>query len=549
MRKNKTLLIILLIVSLILGGGCGSQKSKQQNPAKRDIKPGGQLTYGSLQEPNTLNPYMSDLLATAEVSSLIFSGLVLTNDKGEWIPDLAVEVPTIQNGGVSPDGLTVTYKIRQEVNWHDGLPFTADDVKFTWQMITNGKFSAVSRDGYDKISAIDTPDQYTVVMKFKEYYAPFLTLFPVILPKHVLETVDDINTAPFNRAPIGTGAFKFKEWRLAEAIVLEANPGYFRGKPNLDGITYKVIPDTGMLLTQLKSGEIDIASNIAFSQVDQVKAIDGVRTIISPNMIWEHLDFNLDNVLFQDVRIRQAVALGIDRQGIINTTLKNVAAPAVGDQSPLSWAYNPTLKPAARDVNAARDLLVQAGWKPGPEGIFVKDGHKLSFALTITAGNKLREFVARDIAQQLKEVGIEVNVRPVEAPRFFGDILKNRRFDSAMYAWVAGIDPDNISLWHSKRIPSRSNGYEGQNYPGWRNPEIDDLTEQGVHTLDIEARKQIYFRIMDIIAAEYPVVPLYFRANIDAVKNAVENYRPNPTPAGNLWNAWQWGFAANNRVQ
>lgn len=548
MRKNIPLLSVLLILCLILVGGC-SQKSQQQNPAKSEIKPGGQLTYGSLQEPNTLNPFMSDFLATAEVSSLIFSGLVITNDKGEWMPDLAIEVPTLQNGGVSRDGLTVIYKIRQGVNWHDGLPLTADDVKFTWQMIMNPKFNAVSRDGYDKISAIETPDQYTVVIKFKEYYAPYLSLFPAILPKHVLETAADINKAPFNRAPVGTGAFKFKEWRLAEAIVLEANPGYFRGKPNLDGIVYKVIPDTNTMLAQLKAGEIDIVSNIAFSQIDQAKAIEGVRTIISPNMIWEHLDFNLDNVLFQDVRIRQAVALGIDRQGIINTTLKNIAAPAVGDQSPLSWAYNPALKPVLRDVNAARDLLTQAGWKPGPDGIFAKEGHRLSFALTIPAGNKVRELVAQDIAQQLKEVGIEVNIRPADAPQFFGDILKSRRFESAMYAWVAGIDPDNLSLWHSKKIPGSANGYEGQNYPGWRNQEIDSLTEQGVHTLDIETRKQIYFRIMEIINTEYPVIPLYFRANIDAVKNSVENYRPNPTPAGNLWNAWQWGFTANSKKQ
>lgn len=540
MRIRTIFMIAILFVTIFFMAGCG-QKELPQNPTK-EIKSGGQLTFGSLQEPNTLNPLLSDVLATAEVSSLLFSGLIVTNDKGEWIPDLALEVPTLQNGGVSPDGRTITYRLRQGVNWHDGAPFTAADVKFTWQTIMNRKVNIVQRDGYDKIASIDTPNPYTVVIHFREYYTPYLTLFSTILPQHILGTEDDINKAAFNRAPVGTGPFKFKEWRVAEAIVLEANSTYFRGKPKLDGIIYKVIPDPNVLLTQLKAGEVDIVTNINFAQLDQVKTIAGMNTVITPNMIWEHLDYNMDNPIFQDVRVRQAIVLALDRQAIINNVLKNVASPAAADQSPLSWAYNPTLQPAARDVNAAKELLIQAGWSQGTDGIFSKDGKKLSFSLTTTAGNKIREIVAQTIAQQLKEVGIGVEVRPIESKSFFDDILKNRRFDMAMYAWVGGVDPDNIDLWYSKKIPSRANGYDGHNFPGWRNSEVDTLTEKGITTVDIEARKQIYFRIQELIVQECPVVPLYFRADIDAVRKTIANYRPNPTPSGNLWNSWEWGF-------
>jgi peptide/nickel transport system substrate-binding protein len=536
------LFLCLMIIIVILVSGCSSKSIPL--PKKLEMKHGGQLIYGSLQEPNTLNPFLSDFLATAEVSSLIFSGLVVTNDKGEWTPDLALEVPTLQNGGVSQDGLTVKYKLRSGVMWHDGKPLTAEDVRFTWQMIMNPKANVVSRDGYNKILSIETPDQNTVIVRFREYYAPYLTLFPRILPKHVLESSGDINKDPFNRAPIGTGPFKFKEWRLSEAVILEANTAYYKGKPNLDQIVYKVIPDNNIMLAQLKNGEVDVVTNVPFSQIDQVKGIEGVKVITTPNMIWEHLDFNLDNSLFQDVKVRQAISLGIDKQAIITNVFKNAASLALGDQSPLSWGYNPAAKPIARDVAAAREMLTQAGWKQGTDGIFVKGGRKLAFSLSVPAGIKSREIVAQTISQQLKEVGIQVEVVVVDTKKFFGQVLKNRGFDTAMYAWVAGVDPNNVNLWHSKKIPSRANQYEGQNYPGWRNPEIDALVEQGARTVNIESRKQIYFRIQELLAQECPVIPLYFRTNIDIVKNTVENYHSNPTPAGSLWNAWQWGFIA-----
>ena len=543
MRYQRLGTTIVLILALLLGTGCGSRdKTGPAVPPAAQLQPGGQLIYGSLQEPNTLNPLLSDLLATAEIGSLIFSGLVQTNDKGEWVADLASEVPTRANGGVSADGLTVVYRLRPGVTWHDGTPFTSADVKFTWELIMNRRANVVSREGYERISAVETPDANTVIVRYRQFYAPYLTLFGTILPKHRLEGEADLNKAAFNRAPVGTGPFKMREWRIAEAIYLEANPAYFKGRPNLDSLVYRFIPDVSIMLTQLKGGEVDIVSNIGLNQLEQVKAVGGVRAVVTPNMIWEHLDFNLDNALFQDMRVRQAIALGLDRQAIIANLLKGVASPAVGDQSPLSWAFNPALKAPARDLSAARELLAQAGWKPGPDGVMVREGRRLDFTLVTTAGNKTREAVAQAIVQQLKELGVSVTVRPVEVPAFFGDVLKARRFEAALYAWVAGLDPDNSSLWHSKNIPGAGNGYQGQNYPGWKSREADALLEVGERTVDLEGRRQAYLRIQELIVAEAPVIPLYFRSNIDAVRDVVVNYKPNPTQAGNLWNAREWGL-------
>lgn len=535
-------MFICLVLTAVIFAGCGKKNDSGQPQAAKQVQKGGQLVYGSLQEPNSLNPLLSDLMATAEIGRLVFSGLLTNDEKGQWVPDLAMEVPTRQNGGVSSDGLAITYRLRPGVTWHDGVPFSAQDVKFTWNLIMNGQNKVVIQEGYNQIAAIDTPDNQTVIIRFKEYYAPYLTLFSTILPKHILEGSPDISKSSFNRNPIGTGPFKLKDWKIAESITFEANSAYFLGRPTLDTILYKIIPDTNILITQLKSGDIDLVNNIVPTQLDQVKAIANVRTVITPGMVWEHLDFNLDNSLFQDVRVRQAIQLAIDRPAIVSAALRNVGGVALTDQPPFSWAYNSSIKAAGRDINGARELLTQAGWVPGADGIFAKDGRKLAFTLVTTSGNKMREAVAQQLVQQMKEAGIFLQVQYADVPGFFADVLKNRRFEAAMYAWVAGIDPENSRLWHSKAIPGRSNGYDGQNYGGWRNPEIDKLTEMGKMTVDTEQRQQIYFRIQEIMVQEVPVVPLYYRATIDVVKNNIANYRPNPTPAGNFWNAWQWGL-------
>lgn len=548
LRYRAVLVLLLFMIVMTLIAGCGGNVKTQapQTPVAK-LQPGGTIVYGSLMEPNTLNPLFSDLLATAEVSAMIFNGLAVMNDKGQWLPDLAAELPTTRNGGISPDGLTVTYKLRSGITWHDGKPFTAEDVKFTWQVIMDKKNPVVSREGYDQIVGIDIPDKHTVILRFREVYAPYLTLFPVILPQHILAGEQDMTKAAFNRAPIGTGPFTFKDWVLAESITVEANPSYHHGRPVLDTIIYRVILDVNILLAQVKAGDLDIISHIPLSQMEQIKALSGIHTVSTPTMIWEHLDFNMTNPLFQDMRVRQAVMSAIDRQAIVSGPMKKAAIIAAADQGPLSWAYNPSIKPIGRDVNRARELLTQAGWSEGGDGIFVKEGRRLSFTITTTNGNKIREATANLIVQQLREAGIMAEVRLVDVPMFFGDILKNRRFETAMFAWASGLDPDNYKFWHSKEIPGPINNYGGKNYPGWSNPEVDRLTEQGMRTADWEVRQQIYYRLQDIVMQEVPVVPLYYRSTVSAVKAGVTNYSPSPAPAGNLWNTWQWGMVKQEK--
>jgi len=538
-RRKSIGIIVLLLVALLTG--C-SRTAGPGVPSKVDYQAGGQLIYGTLYEPDTLNPLMSDLVAVSEVSSLIFSGLLKTNNKGEWISDLAAEIPSRQNGGISANGLTLTYRLRSNVTWHDGASLTSDDVRFTWRMIMDPKANIKNREGYDRILSIDTPDKYTVVIHFREYYPRMLSLFPAILPQHILSKEPDLNKAAFNRRPVGTGPFRFKDWHVGEAVILEAYPQYFQGKPVLDGITYKIVPDPTLLVAQLKTGEFDIFSRVPFSQLDQVKTTPNMRAVITPNLTWEQAVYNLNSTMFQDVRVRKAIVMGLDRSTIVTAALKGVGQQALADQSASSWAYHSALQMPSRNVAGAKELLLQAGWKQGDDNIFVQNGRRLTFSLSIPAGSKAREAVAQMMAQQLKEIGIEMEIKAIKREDFLNDVLKMRNFEMAMFALTMGNDPDNYDLWNSKKIPSPANGYDGHNVAGWVSPEVDDLTLRGKNVVDQEIRKQAYWRIQELIVSECPVIPLYFWANIDMVKNTVANYQPNPTGYGDLWNAWQWAF-------
>ncbi len=538
LRYTKTFLIFG-ILSLMVLAGCGPLLTKEQ--PKPVVQQGGEIVYASIYEPNTLNPIISDLVATHEVGQLIFSGLLVMNDKGEWEPDLAESVPTLQNGGISADGRTVTYKLKKGITWHDGQAFTAADVKFTWQLIMNRKTNAVSREGYEQIIAVDTPDPNTVVVRFKEYYLPYLTLFSTILPQHLLANVDDLTKSNFNREPVGTGPFKVKEWMIADSITLIANTNYYRGKPVLDKIHYKFIPDYNILLSQIKAGEIDIVSNVPFAQIDSLRGIQEANIVISPGTLWEHMELNLDSELFKDIKVRQALAAALDRQLIVEGALKNTAIPIAADQHPLSWAYDSNLTVLTRNVEQARSLLQEAGWQIGSDGIYVKNGRKLSFTLTTTDKNKTRELIGSVIAQEARDAGIEVIVKPVSVTSFFNEVLRLRRFDAALFSVVVGADPDNYNMWNSKMIPDAKNNYSGQNYSGWRNAEVDRLTEVAVKAVSLEERKQAYIQIQEFMQEEDPVIPLCFLGQINVVKKNIANFKPNPLHKS-LWNAWQWGM-------
>lgn len=510
------------------------------------------IVFQSQQEPDSLNRLISDMVATNDAATPMMSALVTVDEKMNYVPDLAVEVPTAENGGVvlSKGGMSVIYHLKP-AKWHDGKPVTSADVEFTWKTFMDPAVKITTRDGYDKIAAVETPDRHTVVMKFKEVYAPYLTLFGVIVPKHLLEAEvrkhdkpgdSHFNHCTWNRAPIGSGPFKFKEWVSGDHITYEANTAYFGTKPKVARLVFKVVPDENTAFIQLKSGDLDIYQSAALTQYEQLKALSNVAILETPSLSYEHLDLNMQNPLLKERAVRQAIAAAINREEISAKIYKGLYKPAYTDQNPLSFVYDPRVEQYnVYDPSRARDLLEKSGWKPGSDGIRVKGGKRLSFTVSSTTGRKPRELTEQVMIQYLKAVGIELRIANVPGPKLFGrpdGLLYTGKYDLALYAWSTNPDPNNLMLWHSKQIPPG-----GQNYTRFRNAEVDALTEKGTRTVDKAQRIAIYRRLQLLLAEELPMLPTLYWTTLDAVNKRVKGFKPNPTNSGNLWNCQEWHVA------
>jgi len=509
------------------------------------------VVWQQQQEPEALNSVVSSMMATVNATTPVMSALVTIDENMNYVPDLAVDVPTPENGGVKVTGktMTVTYKLKK-AKWHDEKPLTSDDVKFTWEVWNNPTVKATTRDGYDKISKVDTPDPQTAIIHFKEIYAPYILLFGAILPRHLLEADvkkldkpgdSHFNQSNWNRAPVGSGPYKFKEWVAGDRITYDPNPDYHGDKPALAGMIMKIVPDENTAFVQLKSGDIDIYQSAALTQYDQLKTLTDVKVHETPSLTYEHLDFNLENPLLADKAIRKAIASAINREEISEKIYKGLYKPAYSDQAKSNATYyNPKVEEMNRfDPEKAKQLLEEAGYKAGSDGIRVsKDGKRLSFEITTTTGRKPRELTEQVIASYLKAIGIELKINNVPGPKLFGKpdgLLYEGKYDIALYAWVANPDPNNKFLWHSQQKPPN-----GQNYVRYSNPEVDKLTEQGTMTVDTAKRGEIYKRIQEILAEDLPMLPLLYWTTLDAVSNRVDGFKANPTSAGNLWNCQQW---------
>ncbi|HEY9722291.1 MAG TPA: peptide ABC transporter substrate-binding protein, partial [Oscillatoriaceae cyanobacterium] len=392
-------------VSLVLSG-CA---------ADRVTNNGDMIVFSEQQEPDALNPIISDMLATVDATSPILEGLATVDDKLNYVPVLATTVPTVENGLVKIEGkqMVVTWPLRHGVLWQDGKPFTSADVKFTYDVIMAPDVKVITRDGYDKITKVETPDPYTVRVTFKQVYATYPLLFGTILPQHLLwkdlrdSKGDLINKDPFNRHPIGTGPFKFKEWVSGDHITMTRFNRYWRGKPKVSALEMRIVPDENAAFTLLKSGDIDIYQSAAIAQYNALRKLKHVTINPQPALMWELISFDLKKPILQDLRVRQAIAYAINKPQISDKIYQGLFPVAYSDQSPLSWAYNKKLESMyAYNPDKARQLLDAAGWKAGYDGIRVKDGKRLSIRISTTTGRKPRELTEQVLRYYLKQVGI-----------------------------------------------------------------------------------------------------------------------------------------------
>ena len=510
---------------------------------------GGQVVVGLSQEPTVFNPLRPHIEVDRGVHFGIFDSLWRTDERAQFVPNLAVEIPSVKNGGIAKNGLEYTFRLKKGVAWHDGKPFTSRDVKFTWELVTNPKFGAFTKVGFDAVASMETPDESTVRVRLKEPFAPFLTAWgdAWIVPAHLLESVPDPNTAEFNtRSPIGTGPFKFGSRVAGDHLVLVANPDYHGGPPYLERVIFKYIPDLTVLYTQFKTGAIDVTGlqGISAEFYAEAKGLPGVTLHLHHSPSVEYIYFNYGKPWFKERPVRQALYHAMDKRAIIEQVYYGVPKPVEGYLPSTSWAYNADLPRHEHNPEKAKQILDEAGWKPGPDGIRAKGGERLSFTNSTTSGNKLREQAQALLQQNWRAVGVDMQISNMPAAVIWGEFYVKSKFDSLMVGIQASVgdDPDCLNRIHSKYIAAETGS--GRNVAQYKNPEVDHLLEDGVREVDRAKRRALYVKLQEVLRTDLAYLPIFSYVRIEGVRQGLLHYKPNSNVLHNTWNMHEWGWKA-----
>jgi peptide/nickel transport system substrate-binding protein len=537
--RNSRRIISLLLILVCLFLGCGKSKEdnlppdRKETPAEKSPPAYGDLLIqGSIGDASNLIPMLASDSASHDISGLIFNGLLKYNKDLNLVGDLA------DSWEVSQDGLTITFHLHPGVKWQDGREFSAEDVFFGFQTIINPNTRTAYAGDYHEVKEAKVIDRYTFRVTYKRPFAPGLASWGslTVLPKHLLEG-QDINTTPFSRKPVGTGPFLFKEWRTGEKIVLQENPLYFRGRPYVDGFITRIVPDPATMFLELESGGLDFMGLTPLQykrQTDTRRMRRDFRKYRYLAFAYTYMGYNLGDWKFQDQRVRQAITYAIDKEEIIEGVLLGLGITATGPYKPDTPWYNPNVKKYPFDVEKAKKLLREAGWKqPNAEAILVKDGKPFEFTILTNQGNETRAKTAEIIQRRLKMVGIKVKIRTVEWAAFINDFIDKKNFEAVILGWTLGQDPDIYDIWHSSKV-----GPKELNFISFKNKEVDSLLEKGRYTFDPKVRKACYDRIQEILAEEQPYTFLYVPYALPIISSRFRGIEP--APAGITYNLEEW---------
>jgi peptide/nickel transport system substrate-binding protein len=502
------------------------------------------LRYANAEDVTTLNPMLSTEETLAYMSSLTAAFLVKWDPRNKPYPELATAVPTKANGGVSADGLTITYHLRPGLKWSDGAPLTADDVVWTYHAIMNPANNVASRTGWNLITRVDEPNKTTVVFHLKAPYSPFLVTFfssaganPSILPKHLLAKYPNINNVPFNALPIGAGPFEYKEWIRGQKIVMVPNPYYFRGQPKLKEIDFEIIPSRDTILAELAAHELDMWAHVGGTYLVHTKSISGYRNLTQPAYQWTHLDFNLAHPALADPAVRYAIELAIDRKMLLDKEFFGYGYLQEGIAPHTAPYYDPNIPFVNFDLAKANRVLDQDGWVRGADGVREKNGVRLELSFAAIAGAQNVLDMIELMRQDWLKIGVKLDLKTYSAGQFFnayqsGGILYGGKWDLTAFNWFDDPIGDFSYLYACDQVPPN-----GQNVLHWCNPVADAAMHQLFKDYDQAARNADDKRLFEQLAKDRPQVTLWGVEEGYVVNTDLTGFEPNGvSPFDNMMN-------------
>ncbi|GAC1301079.1 MAG: peptide-binding protein [Vulcanimicrobiaceae bacterium] len=547
MHAALRLALFALVAATLAGTACSRPGATAPDGGLHPWTVPDTVRIGFYEEPDTLNPVLSQMSFSTDVFQLVFDGLIRFDDRGRPIPDLAREVPTLANGGIAKDGRTLTYHLMPTAKWHDGVPVTARDVVFTWHQIMNAANNVPTRTGYDRITRIDTPDPHTVRIHFSEPYPPALYLFRnasqgAIVPEHVLRGNVSLNRNPFNTGPLGSGPYVLERWQHGNEMRFHANHAYFRGAPHIEHVVVRFVPDQNTMLSQLRTHEVDVYYGLPPVQADQVRAMPGVAVRSVATLKWEHLNFNTKRAPLDERDVRLALCYAVDEDGIYTKIYHGFGRKAPTHFNPdFGWG-DPTLRHYPHDLARANALLDAAGWRRGGGGQRAKNGVPLAFSISTVTGVKAREAIEVLLQSDWRTLGADVSIKNFPAATLFataaaGGMLQSGKTDVALFTWAnATPDPDDETYIAPDRLPPN-----GQNDSFFQNAEIARAQKAGLATFDVGRRRRAYARISHLLYANVPEYVLNWLPQISAANVDLRGVRPAPV-GSDLWNVAAWTY-------